>query len=85
MEYESGKQDEVMRILTDAGAAVLDSDAREILGVGFAGVKGFGGGFGACALGPWGEDITKQFVHEAVSEALKLERALARLRTINDT
>ena len=81
MEYESGKQDEVMRILTDAGAAVLDSDAREILGVGFAGVKGFGGGFGACALGPWGEDITKQFVHEAVSEALKLERALARLRT----
>jgi Icc-related predicted phosphoesterase len=80
-EYESGKQDEVNRILTDAGAAMLDGDAREILGIGFAGVKGFGGGFGACALGPWGEDITKQFVHEAVSEALKLERALARLRT----
>jgi len=80
-EYESGKQDEVNRIFSDAGAAVLDGDAREILGIGFAGVKGFGGGFGARALGPWGEDITKQFVHEAVSEALKLERALARLRT----
>src|SRR6476660_1422728 len=50
------------------------------MGVGFAGVKGFGGGCGACALGPWGEEMTKQFCHEAVSEALKLECALARLR-----
>src|SRR6185312_11188599 len=31
-------------------------------------------------LGPWGEDIIKKFVHEAVNEALKLETALARLR-----
>jgi hypothetical protein len=44
-------------------------------------VKGFGGGFGKYALGPWGESIIKQFVHEAVDEALKLESALARLRT----
>jgi Icc-related predicted phosphoesterase len=48
--------------------------------VGFAGVKGFAGGFGKRALGPWGEEIIKQFVHEAVGEALKLESALARLR-----
>jgi hypothetical protein len=44
-------------------------------------VKGFGGGFGPRALGPWGETIIKQFVHEAVNEALRLEAALARLRT----
>jgi len=56
-------------------------DTTEILGIGFAGVKGFAGGFGRGALGPWGEDIMKKFVHEAVSEALKLESALARLRT----
>src|SRR5207302_4127335 len=31
--------------------------------------------------GPWGEDIIKKFVHEALDEALKLESALARLRT----
>jgi Icc-related predicted phosphoesterase len=79
-EYESGKVDEVKRILSDVGTTVLDGDAREVSGIGFAGVKGFGGGFGACALGPWGEEMTKQFVHEAVSEALKLECALARLR-----
>ena len=46
-----------------------------------AGVKGFGGGFGPRALAPWGEDSIKSFVHEAVNEALKLESALARLRT----
>ena len=50
------------------------------IGVGFAGIKGFAGGFGRRALGPWGEDIIKKFVHEAVDEALKLESALARLR-----
>ena len=31
--------------------------------------------------GAWGEDIIKLFVREAVDEALKLESALARLRT----
>ena len=60
---------------------VLDGDACELHGIGIAGVKGFGGGFGKRALGPWGEPIIKQFVHEAVNEALKLEAALARLRT----
>ena len=35
----------------------------------------------ATRLGPWGETIIKQFVREAVDEALKLEAALARLRT----
>ena len=60
---------------------VLDGDACELHGIGIAGVKGFGGGFGQRALGPWGEPIIKQFVHEAVNEALKLEAALARLRT----
>jgi hypothetical protein len=46
-------------------------------------VKGFGGGFGKRALGPWGETIIKQFVREALDEALKLEAALGRLRTKN--
>ena len=80
-DVESGKADEVVKILSDTGLAILDGDAREILGVGVAGVKGFGGGFGKRALGPWGETIIKQFVREAVDEALKLEAALARLRT----
>jgi Icc-related predicted phosphoesterase len=80
-DVESGKEAEVSQVLADAGVVVLDGDAREVLGVGIAGVKGFGGGFGTRALAPWGEATIKQFVREAVEEALKLEKALARLRT----
>ena len=80
-DYESGHEAEIRDILTDAGVAVLDGEATEVHGVGFAGVKGFCGGFGRGALGPWGEQATKHFVQAAVDEALKLEAALARLRT----
>jgi len=80
-DLESGKSAEVAQILRDAGLKLLDGDACELAGIGIAGVKGFGGGFGRHALAPWGETIIKQFVHEAVDEALKLEAALARLRT----
>jgi Icc-related predicted phosphoesterase len=80
-DYESGHQDEVRNILTDAGMTMLDGEATEVRGIGIAGVKGFCGGFGKRALGPWGETAIKQFVHEAVNEALKLEASLARLRT----
>jgi len=80
-DFETGKQDEIVKILTDAGVTMLDGDVHEIHGVGFAGVKGFGGGFGRRELGAWGEDIIKKFVHETIQEALKLEAALVRLRT----
>lgn len=80
-DVESGEQAEVVKILAGAGMIMLDGDAHEVHGVGFAGVKGFGGGFGRRQLGAWGEEVIKKFVHETVEEALKLESALARLRT----
>jgi Icc-related predicted phosphoesterase len=80
-DYESGKQDEVRHILHDGGVHVLDGEACIVNGVGFAGAKGFAGGYGRGALGPWGENAIKQFVNEAIQEALKLESALAKLRT----
>lgn len=79
-DYESGEHETVRSILVDAGVHMLDGDAVELHGVGFAGVKGFAGGFGRGALGPWGEDAIKMFVQEALNEALKLESALARLK-----
>jgi Icc-related predicted phosphoesterase len=79
-DVESGQELEIVKILADAGIVMLDGETTEIEGVGFAGIKGFAGGFGRRALGPWGEQIIKKFVHEAVDEALKLEAALARLR-----
>jgi Icc-related predicted phosphoesterase len=80
-DFESGQQVEVCRILTEAGVKMLDGEACDIDGVGFAGVKGFPGGFGRGTLGAWGEPGVKQFVQAAVDEAMKLESALARLRT----
>jgi Icc-related predicted phosphoesterase len=80
-DVESGTEVDVRQVMTDAGVIVLDGEACEVAGVGIAGVKGFGGGFGPRALAPWGEAIVKQFVRETIDEALKLETALARLRT----
>ena len=80
-DYECGRADEVKQVLCDAGVQILDGDACEVHGIGFAGVKGFGGGFEERALQPWGERAIKEYVQEAVDEALRLESALARLRT----
>ena len=80
-DFESDAAGEVTEILAGAQVTVLDGTAIEIAGIGFAGAKGFAGGFGERALQAWGEAATKVFVREAVDEALKLESALARLRT----
>ncbi len=80
-DYEAGKQDELARRFRDAGLHVLDGTGAEIRGIGFAGVKGFAGGFGRVALQPWGEQAIKRFVEEGVSEAAKLDSALGQLRT----
>ena len=80
-DYESGTPEVVIETLARAGVRVLDGEACEIEGVGIAGVKGFAGGFGRGSLGAWGEPAIKQFVQEALHEALKLESALAKLRT----
>jgi Icc-related predicted phosphoesterase len=84
-DYENGQQAEVAAVLNRSGMAVLDGEPFEVLGVGFAGVKGFAGGFEDCLLQPWGEPITKQFVQETLREAARLERALVGLRSTPGT
>jgi Icc-related predicted phosphoesterase len=80
-DYEAGRESDIRAALMQANVHVLDGETCEVLGIGFAGAKGFAGGFGRGTLGPWGESTTKMFVQEADNEALKLEAALARLRT----
>ncbi len=80
-DYESGQQDELMRMMTTEGIKVLDGTGYERDGVGFAGTKGFLGGFGRGILTAFGEPEVKAFVQAAVDEALKLERALSQLRS----
>jgi len=60
-DYESNETDQVKGLLVDAGVHLLDGEACEIDGVGFAGAKGLGGGFGERALQPWGEEVIKRF------------------------
>jgi Icc-related predicted phosphoesterase len=79
-DFESGTPELVSEALARAGVRVLDGEACEIEGVGIAGAKGFAGGFGRGSLGAWGEPAIKQFVQEALHEAMKLESALAKLR-----
>jgi Icc-related predicted phosphoesterase len=80
-DLESGEERQLTEVLSAAGVRMLDGDTVEYHGVGFAGIRGFCGGFGRGALGPWGEKVIKDFVNEAVQEALKLESALQRLQT----
>ncbi len=80
-DYESGHAGDLMKMMTDQGIKVLDGTAYERDGVGFAGAKGFGGGFGRGALTAFGEPEVKAFVQAAIDETLKLERALSQLRT----
>ena len=80
-DYESEQQVELMRMMTSEGIKVLDGSAYERDGVGFAGTKGFVGGFGRGALTAFGESEIKTFVRASIDEALKLERAMSQLRT----
>jgi uncharacterized protein len=81
-DYQSGQQEEVKRVLRAAKVAVLEeTETFQLNGVGFAGVKGFGGGFDKHMLTPFGEEPIKHFVTEAVNESLRLEVALNSLRT----
>src|ERR1700687_5577638 len=80
-DYESGKQAELVRMMNTAGLKVLDGTAYERDGVGFAGTKGFVGGFGRGMLTAFGEPEIKTFVRAGIDEAVKLERAMSQLRT----
>lgn len=81
-DFEHGREAEVVDILAEVGVCILDGTAREVRGLGIAGAKGFGGGFGMYALAAWGENAIKAFVREALDETLKLETALSQLRAM---
>jgi len=80
-DYECGQVEEVTSILKEAGVRLLEGQAVEIGGVGFAGVKGFAGGFGRHMLGSFGEPAIKAMVAESVEETMRLENALRQVRS----
>ena len=80
-DFESAQPEAVAKVMEEAGVEMLDGESVEIDGVGFAGVCGFGGGFGRRMLNAWGEPLIKTFVQEAIDQALRLEQALTKLTT----
>ncbi|GAB3539868.1 metallophosphoesterase [Pontibacter brevis] len=78
-DYERENESAIRKTLINANVNLLDGDSVVFGDVGFAGVKGFGGGFDKGMLGMFGEPMIKSFVQEAVDEQLKLDGALARL------
>jgi Icc-related predicted phosphoesterase len=72
-DFESDRQTELMRMMTQEGIKVLDGSAYER--------DGFVGGFGRGVLTAFGEQEIKTFVRASIDEALKLERAMSQLRT----
>jgi Icc-related predicted phosphoesterase len=83
-DFEKGRQKVIRQILQNERVRLLDGEAIVIKNIGFAGVKGFGGGFDAGMLSKFGEDAIKIFVNEAVDETLNLDRALSRLDEENE-
>ena len=79
-DHESGHQDELAGMLRVAGVHLLDGQCFEVDGVGFAGTKGFAGGFSPYELMPFGEFGIKNFVEIAEREAVKLDFGLEQLK-----
>lgn len=75
------RADELVGVFDEGGVQILDGECTTVQGVGFAGVRGFGGGFDDLAVHPFGEPELKEFIGVTVNEALKLETALSRLDT----
>jgi Icc-related predicted phosphoesterase len=83
-DYEKGRHKLIRQMVQSANVHVLDGESIIINNIGFAGVKGFGGGFDNHMLSMFGEGAMKAFVQEAVDEALHLDRALARIDQENE-
>ncbi|WP_026462310.1 metallophosphoesterase family protein [Adhaeribacter aquaticus] len=83
-DFERDQQKAIKKILESDQVSILDGEAVVVNDIGFAGVKGFGGGFDRYMLSMFGEQGIKNFVQEAVDEALKLDRALAHLENSYD-
>lgn len=77
-DYALGEDQAIRRVMRPV-MSILDEEPVVLRNIGFAGIKGFGGGFGHHMLAAFGEPGIKRFVQEAVNESLLLERALSQI------
>jgi uncharacterized protein len=82
-DHENGLANEIGELLNTGQICILNGTSLEIDGVGFAGTKGFVGGFGANLVQPFGENELKHFIQTTIDEASRLQAALSRLHGPN--
>ncbi|GAA1560026.1 metallophosphoesterase [Actinomadura kijaniata] len=79
-DYHSDQQDDITRVLEDAGITVLEGEGTTVecggTCVGIAGGKGFGGGFAGRCASDFGEPEMKAFVGHTKAFAERLGTAL---------
>ncbi|WP_163550509.1 metallophosphoesterase family protein [Candidatus Frankia nodulisporulans] len=82
-DYHDDAEEEITRILVDAGVIVLEGAGTvlDIAGtrLGVAGVKGFGGGFAGASCSEFGEPLMKAFVRHSREVAAGLGTAFGDL------
>lgn len=83
-DHEKGRYKLIRQILQNDHVHVLEGESVVIGNIGFAGIKGFGGGFDDHMLSMFGEEALKKFVEEGVNEALRLDRALTHIEKNNE-
>ena len=80
-DWHSNRQDEIVRLLREAGVTVLDRSwtTMNLRGtdVGVVGTKGFVGGFPDSQLPDFGEPLLRQVYAETTAEVRALEQGLA--------
>ena len=83
-DFELSQEDCIRQVMIEGGVIMLDGGVHvlDVRGesVGFAGVKGFCGGFGDRLVAPFGEAALKAFVRVGQIESEKFADALHRLR-----
>lgn len=80
-DYDQDRENEIRKILRSGKLRLIEGDIFEIGNVGFAGAKGFCGGYKEHIVTSFGERALKNFVKESIDEAMMLENALFRLQT----
>ncbi|MEX2593980.1 MAG: metallophosphoesterase [Anditalea sp.] len=78
-DFENDQQEAIREVLHSSNFHLLDGESILIGNVGFAGVKGFGGGFDRFMMPMFGEKMNKEYVRAATEESLRLDQALVRL------
>jgi Icc-related predicted phosphoesterase len=80
-DYENELQKSITDLLRINNVSILDGNSFQIDKIGFAGVKGFCGGYDGKQITPIGEKILKDFIQETVFETEKLDNAISKLNS----